>query len=403
MDDQHKQPTEASVPYPGFGRVVTARMKEVGVTVDEIADYIEIHPNRVRDYADGKAKTASRDIIRKLAEILRIPVSGLDVEGDQSADEIEYDADKDARHEFIRYPIFLRIVTERMAALGISQSELARRCLVSHTAIAKYLSGKTMPSDRRVQEALIAALGTSAEELFSEQRTRPRYPRPNDPSAVSTGPQNVDQSSQGKEIRAARRGLGEYVQPSSAQKRTRIDEDQYGRPRTGIDFPMLRDRVLEDLEKFFAILGATRRELEITPYSRTVGKIFRYRPDYLVIDDNGPLLGVEVKSGRGVQAQSEIAGIALNWKMTMKEVPLFVVWIVNIPNKLPDGGGEYDSAFPSLNSIHEYYQHLDVLKREGLIAGFALVPTRTIVLPEEIGLESLKKEIVIRAGGVKAA
>ena len=55
MNETHNQPTEANVPFPGFGRIVTERMKELGLTIDELANALEIHPNRVRDYAAGNA------------------------------------------------------------------------------------------------------------------------------------------------------------------------------------------------------------------------------------------------------------------------------------------------------------------------------------------------------------
>lgn len=367
MDDQHKQPTEAGVPYPGFGRVVTAKMKEVGVSVDEIADYIEIHPNRVRDYADGKAKTASRDIISALAKILRIPVSALDVEGDASADEVEYEADKDARYAYVRYPKFMRIVTDRMSELEISQSELARQCRVSHTAIAKYLSGKTLPSDPRVQEALTVALGVTADELFSEQRTRSRFPRRPNETYGSLASERLSPATIGP---ASIGGASAYpsVRPSEHRQES-----------------MAASRVEEDLAQYIQFASRQRPDVLIELYAKPIGPLLRYRPDLLVVSDQGMELAIEIKGG--IFKVEFLAGIALNWHMATKgKVPLFVVLLVR-ENQIP----EYD---PGNLENWTFLHPLEMLKRDGYIAGYAVTGSNLPdQMPEEIRLEALKSRI----------
>jgi transcriptional regulator with XRE-family HTH domain len=367
MDEQHQQPREASVPYPGFGRVVTTKMKEVGVSIDEIADYIEIHPNRVRDYADGKAKTASRDIIGALAKILRIPVSALDVEGDASADEVEYEADKDARYAYVRYPKFLRIVTDRMSELKISQSELARQCRVSHTAIAKYLSGKTLPSDPRVQEALTVALGVTADELFSEQRTRSRFPRRPNETYGSSASERLSPAKIGP---ASIGGASAYpsVRPSEHRQES-----------------MAASRVEEDLAQYIQFASRQRPDVLIEPYAKPIGPLLRYRPDLLVVSDQGMELAIEIKGG--IFKVEFLAGIALNWHMATKgKVPLFIVLLVR-ENQIP----EYD---PGNLENWTFLHPLEMLKRDGYIAGYAVTGNNLPEqIPDEIRLEALKARI----------
>ena len=358
MDDQHKQPSEVSVPYPGFGRVVTTRMKEVGVTVDEIADYIEIHPNRVRDYADGKAKTASRFIVRRLSELLKVPESAFDVEGDKHEDQVEHDADKDAHHEFVRYPKFMRIVTERMGELEISQSELARRCRVSHTAIAKYLSGKTLPSDIRVQEALTVALGVSAEELFSEQRMRSRFPR----RPSSSGSERLTTTT----IGAA------SISPSD-------------RPPIHRQESIAASRLEDELAQYIQIVSRQRPDVLIEPYAKPIGPLMRYRPDLLVVSDQGMELAIEIKGG-SLRVEL-LAGIALNWRMATKgKVPLFVILLIR-ESQIP----EYD---PGNLENWTFLHPLEMLKRDGYIAGYAVAGNSfPDQIPDEIRLEALKAQI----------
>lgn len=367
MDEQHQQPREASVPYPGFGRVVTTKMKEVGVSIDEIADYIEIHPNRVRDYADGKAKTASRFIMRRLSQLLKVPESAFDVEGDKHEDQAEHDADRDAHHEYVRYPKFMSIVTERMGEIGISQSELARQCRVSHTAIAKYLSGKTLPSDPRVQEALTVALGVPAEELFSEQRTRSRFPRRSNETDGLSAPERLSPTS----IGPARIGTAS-VSLSDRPSMHRQDS-------------MAASRVEDELAQYIQFVSRQRPDVLIEPYAKPIGPLIRFRPDLLVVSDQGMELAVEIKGG--IFKVEFLAGIALNWHMATKgKVPLFIVLLVR-ENQIP----EYD---PGNLENWTFLHPLEMLKRDGYIAGYAVTGNNLPEqMPDEIRLEALKARI----------
>lgn len=355
MNETHNQPTEANVPFPGFGRFVTERMKELGLTIDELANALEIHPNRVRDYAAGKGRAAHPLIRRRLAQLL--PGGALNAEGDQQASEREIHADRDAQSTYIKYPKFQCLMAERMGELGISQSELARRCRVSHTAIAKYLSGKTLPSDPRVQAALIETLGVAAEELFSEQRSRIRSQAALNPS---------------REI-----ALNE-------RSRLNATQDRFlggGNRQESI----VAHRLEEELTQHIQFFARQRRDVQILPYPKPIGALIRYRPDLLVVSDNGMELAVEIRSGN--LSVETLAGIALNWRMATKgDVPLFVVLLIH-ESQIP----EYDPGdLQNWTHLHP----LEILKRDGYIAGYAVVGDHIPDdIPADIRIETLKAQI----------
>lgn len=355
MNETHNQPTEANVPFPGFGRFVTERMKELGLTIDELANALEIHPNRVRDYAAGKGRAAHPLIRRRLAQLL--PGGALNAEGDQQASEREIHADRDAQSTYIKYPKFQCLMAERMDELGISQSELARRCRVSHTAIAKYLSGKTLPSDPRVQAALIETLGVAAEELFSEQRSR----------RVSRG------------LLSTSREIARNERPplNAAQDRFLVTENRQD--------SIVAHRLEEELTQHIQFFARQRRDVQILPYPKPIGALIRYRPDLLVVSDNGMELAVEIRSGN--LSVETLAGIALNWRMATKgDVPLFVVLLIH-ESQIP----EYDPGdLQNWTHLHP----LEILKRDGYIAGYAVVGDHIPDdIPADIRIETLKAQI----------
>lgn len=361
MNNTHNQSTEANVPFPGFGRIVSTRMKELGLTIDELANALEIHPNRVWDYAAGKGRAANPAISRRLAQLLQVHTAALNTEEDHQVDEAECIADRDAQSTYIKYPKFQRLMEERMGELGISQSELARRCRVSHTAIAKYLSGKTLPSDPRVQDALIETLGFTATELFSEQRSRSKQ------RGAAIGPHDMALTEKSPYLTRNPLTLN------------RFEESKYRQER------IATQRLEEELTQHIQFAARQRRDVEILPYAKPIGPLIRYRPDLLVVSDNGMELAVEIRSG--IFKVEFLAGIALNWRMATKgEVPLFVILMIHeslIPEYNPEDLQNWTHLHP-----------LEILKRDGYIAGYAVVGDHIPDdIPAEIRMETLKAQI----------
>lgn len=363
MREDRDQATEVGVPYPGFGRLITSTMKERGLRPEDLADYLEIHINRIRDYTNGNGRPANPQTLRRLTRILGMPASAFVIEGDLEEDRLafqtEYEADKEASNSYIKYPKFQRLLKERMDEVGISQSELARQCGVSHTAIAKYLSGQTLPSNSEVRETLVNLLGVPDEELFSERHSRRRLAM--SPSAVF-----------GRRVRE--------VEELDSVPEPKIRHMQFG-PKFRHD-SALSKRLHDELSEYIQFFSRRRSDVELVPYSKPIGPLFRYRPDLLVVSDRGIEFAIDIRSA---SFKTEfLAGIALNWKMgTQGKASLFSILLVQ--------GHQVPTQHPENLESWTFLHPLDILKREQYIAGYAVVgddlPAQT---PYEIRLEHLK-------------
>jgi len=130
---------------------------------------------------------------------------------------------------------FISNVESALHSLHMSKSELARKLEVTPQSVGRYLSGEHAPGIDKVAE-IAAALGLTAAELLAtpEERAAIRPPRWQD-------------------------GATPEMVKSLSERLARLDAKAH-RPQAQMN-PLLRDRVLADLDAVPAAVGETFAEM----------------------------------------------------------------------------------------------------------------------------------------------
>ena len=120
------------------------RRKELGLTMQEVADAVEVSEATISRYENGGIKNMRRDRIEKYAGILKVDI--LDIIGSEERSIGEK----------------IRLLREKK---GMSQIELAEKTVYPITSIIKYENNERKPTDI-VKHKLAEILEVSVDEVF---------------------------------------------------------------------------------------------------------------------------------------------------------------------------------------------------------------------------------------------
>ena len=204
-------------------------------------------------------------------------------------------------------------------AKGLTPADVSGHLRISTQMVGKYLRGESLPSPQRLRE-LSGLVGIPVEQLLEgvDIQRRPRTPQ----AMRLIQNERSENSRQAHPTRIIpddslpRRAIG-YI--------THYNTPEGNGPREREPRPIeiVVDYLTEWAERELPGIRNGATVPQVQPNLK--GPYFSYRPDWCILGDTEPLLGVEIKSVMWSDTLPALAGIAECWKRATNAAPFFLV------------------------------------------------------------------------------